>query len=156
MWQIAWMWSLIPTGALYWVINLLLVVGVAGTAASWLAKWIPFVAAYRGPVQLVGIICLVLGVYFKGGYSVEQSWRDRVAKLEEQIKASEIKSKVANQKLDIAIKEKNQAVKDKQKSTQIRIQQQSQRIDAECKLDREAIEILNDSARDIATAKAKK
>jgi hypothetical protein len=67
-----------------------------------------------------------------------------------------ISREVANQKLDTAIKEKNQAVKDKQKSTQIRIQQQSQRIDAECKLDREAIEILNDSARDIATAKAKK
>jgi hypothetical protein len=156
MWQIQWMWSLIPIGVLHWIINLLLVIGVIGTAASWIAKWIPFVASYRGPVQLIGIICLVLGVYFKGGYSVEQAWRDKVAKLEEQVRASEVKSKAANRQLDVAIKEKNQAIKDKQKSTQSRIQQQSQRIDSECKVDSEVIEILNDSARDIARTKAKK
>lgn len=153
MWQLSYLWTLVPTVAITWVVNGLIVVGIVGVCAAWFAKWIPFVSAYRGPVQLVGIVCLVLGVYMKGGADVEIRQRNEVAELEAKVKVSEQKSKEANTKLDDAIKEKNKAIKDVQIVIKDRISKSSEKMDAVCKVDAEAISILNDAAKNVKGAK---
>jgi len=153
MWQMAWMWSLIPTSVLYWVINLLIVAGLVGIAAGWIGKWIPFVNTYAGPAKIVGIILLVLGVYFKGGYSVEIAYRAEAERLQKLVEESEKKSEQANIDLVQAVKDREAAVKNQKVVIQERIKIVKQKIDADCRVDIEAIDILNDSAK---TIKAKK
>ena len=147
MWQLAYLWSLVPDWLITILVNGLIIAGLVGISASWIARWVPYFNLYRGPIQAIGVVCLVLGVYFKGGYSVEMAWRDRVAKLEEQVRISEAKSKQANQDLDRAIKEKKKTAKEVQVVIQERIREVEKKIDAECKVDPSAIEILNDSAK---------
>jgi hypothetical protein len=150
------MWSLIPTSVLNWIINLMLVAGVTGLFAAWIGRWIPFYGRYAVVLKPIGIVLLLLGVYMKGGYSNEMAWRGKVEELEAKIKVSEQKSKEANTKLSTAVKEKNKAINDNKYIILNRLKKDAAKIDKECRLDPVAVEILNDAAKDVTKAKAKK
>ena len=79
----------LPDAVILWFCNILLVVGVVLTAIAFFIKSIPLVNQYRVPAQVLGIALLVLGVYFRGGYSVEQQWRERVAAVEARLAEAE-------------------------------------------------------------------
>jgi hypothetical protein len=149
MWQFATMWSMLPAGITHWIVNLMLLAGAVGLAASWVGRWIPFFDAYARLLKPIGIVLLLCGVYFKGGEAVNDAWRDRIADLEAKIAVSEAKSKDANVKLSSAIKEKNQAIQESKTVVQTKLKRDAVKIDAECKLDPTAVEILNESARDV-------
>jgi hypothetical protein len=148
MWQIAWMWSLIPTGVLYWIINLVILAGAAGVIAGWIGRWIPFFSAYARLLKPIGIVLLVLGVWMRGGYDTEMAWRAKVEALEAKVKESEQKSRDANSKLASAVKEKDRAIAGAVAATRGTIQQQAVKIDQECKLDPTVVPLLNDVAKD--------
>ena len=102
---------------------------------------------YSSLIKTVGIVLLVAGVWFRGGYDNEMLWRAKVADLEAKIAISEQQSKEANTKLDAAIKEKVKAVKEVQVVIQDRIRQSATKIDSMCTVDNSVIFILNDAAR---------
>jgi len=87
-----------------------------------------------------------LGIYMKGGYSNEMSWRAKVDALEAKIKVSEQQSRDANAKLSTVVKEKNKAIQDNKYIVLGHIKQNADKIDRECRLDSEAVKILNESA----------
>ena len=153
MWQIAWMWSLIPTGVLYWIINLIILAGAFGVIAGWIGRWIPFFSAYARLLKPIGIILLVLGVWMRGGYDTEMAWRAKVEALEAKVKESEQKSRDANSKLASAVKEKDRAIAGAVAVTRGAIKQQAVKIDQECKLDPTVVPLLNDVAKDPTKAK---
>jgi hypothetical protein len=153
MWQFATMWSILPAGLTHWIVNLMLLAGAVGLLASWIGRWIPFFDAYARLLKPVGIVLLLGGVYFKGGEATNDAWRNKIADLEAKIAVSEAKSKDANIKLSTAVKEKNQAIQESKTVIQSRLKRDAVKIDAECKLDPEAVEILNESARDVRKAK---
>ena len=151
MWQFQWMLSLIPDSMLFWIYSTFLGAGLILYFGSMLFnyfpfKYIPFVGQYPRLAKFFGIVFTVLGVYLFGGYAVEMSWRDKVHKLEEKIKESEAKSAEANTKLESAIKEKNAVVKNNLNRLRGQIRQDAAKIDAECRVPREAVEILNKAA----------
>ena len=147
------MLSFLPDSFLIWAINIILLLGVVGTVASilfkFLIQFLPSVIPFRLLLQVVSAILLVLGVYLKGGYAVEAEWRARVAELEAKIAVAEQQSKDANVQLQEVMKQKNKVVKEKQIVIQTKIKEVEKRIDAECKVDSEAVKLLNESARSI-------
>jgi flagellar biosynthesis component FlhA len=107
------MLDLIPDAVLsgfYWA---MIVAGITGILAGWLGKWIPFYGNYVKILQPVGIILLVLGVWLRGGYDTEMAWRDKVAKLEEQVKVAEQKSQETNTVVQEKIVEKTKIVRER-------------------------------------------
>jgi hypothetical protein len=156
MWQFATIWTLLPTGVTHWIVNLMLLAGVIGLAAGWIGRWIPPVALYSQFLKPLGIVLLVAGVYLKGGEANNDMWLAKIADLEAKIAVTEAKSKDANTKLSTAVKEKNQAIQETKVAIQSRLSRDAVKIDAECRLDSQVVEILNDSARDIPRAKANK
>ncbi len=111
--QIGWMISLIPDAVLsgfYWAI---IVAGLTGVLAGWLGKWIPFYGNYVRFLQPIGVVLLVLGVWLRGGYDTEMAWRDKVAKLEEQVKIAEQKSQEVNTVVEQQVVEKTKVIKGK-------------------------------------------
>ena len=84
---------LLPDTVILWVCNGLLLVGIALTVLAFFIKSIPFINQYRIPAQIQGIVLLVSGVYFRGGYAVEQEWRERVALVQAKVVAAEQLSK---------------------------------------------------------------
>ena len=153
MWQFATMWSMLPAGLTHWIVNLMLLTGAVGLLASWIGRWIPFFDAYARLLKPIGIVLLLGGVYFKGGEATNDAWRNKIADLEAKIAVSEAKSKDANVKLSTAVKEKNQAIQESKTVVQAKLKRDAVKIDAECQLDPAAVEILNESARDVKKAK---
>ena len=153
MWQIAWMWSLIPSSVLYWIINLIIIVGLIGVSAGWLAGLIPWFSVYGRFIKPFGIILLVLGVWMRGGYDTEMAWRAKVEALEAKVKESEQRSRDANSKLSTAVKEKDRAIASAVAATRGTIKQDAVKIDKECKLDPEVVPLLNQLATDPTKAK---
>ena len=142
--------SWLPDALLWWIINLILLVGVLGTAASILFKYViryvPTLIPYRLILQIVSVLVLILGVYLRGGLAVEREWRARVAELEGKVAIAEQQSKDANVKLEETVKEKNKVIKEKQIVVQTKIKEVTKVIDAECKVAPDVITILNDAA----------
>ena len=56
---------------------------------------------------------MVLGVWLRGGYDTEMAWRDKVAKLEEQVKIAEQKSQETNTVIQEKVVEKTKVIKGK-------------------------------------------
>lgn len=142
-----WVLHFLPDSLLNWIINFILFAGVLGTVAGFFINFIPLVSQYRRPIQIVSIVLLVLGVYFKGGYSVEMEWRARVAELEAKIKESEAVSKEANIVIQTKIVKQVERVRDVQYVTKEAIKDQANVIDANCKVVPVAIDIINAAAR---------
>lgn len=147
MWQIYWMISLIPLGVLNWIVNITILAGITGLFAGWFGKWIPFYGNYAKVLKPIGVLLLCVGLFFKGGLANEAAWRAKVADLEEQVKVSEEKSKEVNVQIKTKIVERVKVVKDTKVVIQERIVKEKELIDKDCKVAPEAINILNDSAR---------
>ena len=147
MWQFQWMISLIPDSILIWFINILLVVGLAGTVVSFFIKFIPFVNQYKLPIQIASVILLVAGVYFKGGYATEMAWRDKVKDAEERAAIAEQKAQETNTVIQTKIIEKVKVVKEIQVVNQERIVKEKEYIDKDCKVPQVAVDIHNDAAK---------
>jgi len=59
----------------------------------------PLLWQYQLPFKILGIALLTLGVYFRGGYAVEETWRERVAEVEAKLKVAEAQSAKENVKI---------------------------------------------------------
>jgi hypothetical protein len=147
MWQLAFLWNLVPTWLITIIVNGLIVVGLVGVSAAWIARWVPYFNLYRGPIQLVGIVCLLLGVYFKGGADVERSWRERVAEIEARVAIAEKQSIEANKKLSDQLQQNKKLTQEVKNANQASIRANAEKINAECRVPDVAIELLNSASQ---------
>jgi hypothetical protein len=147
MWLLSLAWSIIPDGFIVWVINAVLLTGLVATLASFFIKFIPFVNSYKLPIQILGIVLLAIGLFFKGGYATEMMWRDRVAAMEEKVAAAEVKSAKINTVIQKVYVDKVKVVKDTQYVIQERIKEVEKLIDKDCRVAPEAVDIHNDAAK---------
>ena len=83
--QLFWIWSLLPSGVITWLNNIIIIVGVVGASAGFLGRWIPFFSDYARFLRPLGIVLLVGGVYLKGGEANNDMWLARVAELEAKV-----------------------------------------------------------------------
>jgi hypothetical protein len=61
---------------------------------------LPALAPWHLLLQIISIVLLIGGVYFKGGYDTEDSWRAKVKEAEEKVAEAEQKAKDANIELE--------------------------------------------------------
>ncbi len=147
MWQLAVLWSLVPDWLITILVNGLIIAGLVGISASWIARWVPYFNMYRGPIQVIGVVCLVLGVYFKGGADVERSWRERVKDLEARVAIAEKQSAEANKKLSDQLSQNKKLTQEVKNANQAAIRANASKIDAECRVPDVAIELLNSASQ---------
>jgi hypothetical protein len=147
MWQLAFLWSLIPDWLITVLVNGLVIVGLIGISASWIARWVPYFNMYRGPIQLIGVVCLVLGVYFKGGADVERAWRERVAEIEAKVATAEKQSREANQKLIDQLQQNKKLTQEVKNANQASIRANAEKINAECRVPDVAIGLHNSASQ---------
>lgn len=145
--------NFIPDILLSFFVNAILILGVVGTIASSMFRlviqYVPTLIPYRTAIQVVSVLLLVVGVYFKGGIAVEQKWRDRVRELEEKVAAAEVQSKATNEKIVTVYKDRVKVVTEQQVVIQEKIKEVQVTIDAQCKVTADTIDILNNSAKGV-------
>lgn len=106
MWQITWMLSLLPN----WFWTLVLIGGLLAVIAAWILKFIPFVSNYRLPIQVGGVLALLLGVYFQGVIANEEKYKTEHLRLEALVKKQELEFKNINDELIVARQERDRAI----------------------------------------------
>jgi len=142
-----WVLTLMPDTFIVWFVNILLLLGVIGIVVSFFVKFIPIVNTYRLPIQIGSVIVLMCGIYLQGGIDTEQKWRERVAEEEAKRAEDEEKYKKTNTIIKTKSVEKVKHVKDVQVVVQEKIVEKEKIIDAECKVAPEAVDILNEAAK---------
>ena len=113
MWQFQWAISLIPDAMLNWIYWVIIAVGLTGVLAGWVGKFVPFYGNYVKILQPIGIVLLILGVWLRGGYDVEMSWRAKVADVEAKIAIAEKQSQETNTVIEQKVVEKTKVIKGK-------------------------------------------
>lgn len=148
MWHFQWMLSLIPDSFFIWITYALMGIGLTLYILSKLVSWIPLIKQYKLPVELLGLVVLIVGTYLFGGYGVEMSWRAKVAELQDKIKIAEEKSQEVKIKIQERIVYKTKVVKEKETVYVDRITEIAKEVDAKCEVDPRIIETINNAAED--------
>ncbi len=138
-----WMLHLLPDSVLFWAINIVLIVGIVAMTLGFFVKFLPPIRHYKLPLQILGMVLLISGVYFKGGYSTEIDWRERVAEMEKKVAAAEEKSRLASSQIETKIVTQIKIIKQNVGTTKIILQKNKQVIDKECTVNDTAFTLYN-------------
>jgi hypothetical protein len=153
-----WMMSFVPDSVLLYVINTVLLVGAVGSFLTFFAlnrilRWFPAIAPYYLILQIISAVLLVGGIYLKGGYGVEMSWRERVKEAEAKVAAVEEQSKEINKQLEAERKKKQQVKVEYYNTVKTEIKEVEKLIDGKCELDPKVTELHNKAATNPEKAK---
>ena len=147
-----WILHFLPTALILWICNIILLAGILLTTVAFFIKRIPIINQYRIPAQVLGIALLVAGVYWRGGYAIEQEWRERVAAVEAKVAAAEAQSKEVNTKIVTKVVTKTQVIRTRGADIVKYVDREVVKYDTkfapggECEIPREFIKALNDAA----------
>ena len=130
-----------------WVFHLTVLIGIGGVLASWVLTFVPFVMTYRLPIQVVSIIVLVFGIYAEGGLSNQQKWELRVSEAEKKVLIAEAKAEELTRKLTEIILKNEKDIKEITTNNLTQLRSISAKIDKQCTVDSDAINILNNAAK---------
>ena len=138
-----WFLSFIPDWILQWAIHGLVIFGLVLTFIGSIVKFIPVIQPYALVGRQLGIVLLVIGVFFEGGYATEMSYRARIAEMQAKIKEAEVKSAKANEKLAAEVSKNKELIREKVNKNAKDIEAKREAINAECKLSDDAWVLYN-------------
>ena len=131
-----------------WIFHAVLVVGVMAMAVSFVLRFIPFVTAYRLPIQAVGLVLIVLGVWFEGAMSNEAAWQARVHEMEQKVATAEVKSAQENVRIVTQVVTRIQTIKDTTNANTRYLETQvAQDLDRECTLTNASVMLHNSASQ---------
>ena len=113
-----WLLSFLPDTLLMYIVNIVLIAGVISFILAFfvlhkILNKIPMLSKYALAFQIVSAVLLTAGIYFKGGYTTEMMWRDRVKELEAKVAAAEVESKKENVVIQEKIVKQKEYIKGK-------------------------------------------
>jgi len=146
-----WLLHFLPDSFLAFIVNAVLVLGVLGTILTFfvinpILRWFPPLSKYVTMAQVVSLVVLTAGVYFKGGYSTEMMWRERVAEMEARVAQAELQSKEANVALDKKSAEKVRVIKGREVVVKQYIDREVAKYNDKCDIPRAFVDAHNQSA----------
>lgn len=147
-----WILHFLPTALILWICNTVLLAGILLTTVAFFIKLIPIINQYRIPAQVLGIALLVVGVYWRGGYAIEQEWRERLAAVEAKVAAAEAQSREVNTKIVTKVVTKTQVIRTRGADIVKYVDREIIKYDTkfapggECEIPQEFIKALNDAA----------
>ena len=146
-----------------WIINFipnfyyyLTMLGVLLLLASWALKIVPLIRTYALPIQIVGLIMTLAGVYWMGGVAVEREWQARVKEVEARLAKAEAKSAKANTRIVTKVITKTQIIRDKSQARTNYIEREVTKYDAKCEIPDEAMKALNAAVKNEEVKEDKK
>lgn len=102
-----WILDLIPT----WIWTLLLTAGCSALLAARVLKFIPVISLYKLPIQIGGILAIIVSIWFLGSASNEEKWQARVKEVEAKLAKAEAKSQEENIKIITKVVKKLELVR---------------------------------------------
>lgn len=141
-----WFLSLLPTSIINFALNAILVIGIFSILLSIMVTY-RFTNPVLGKfVQWFGVALLVLGLYFRGAYDSEMSWRTKVAIAEKRVEELQAISAKENVKIVEKVVNKTQVIKQKSKDIVQFVDREVVKYDNICVIPKEVIEAHNQAA----------
>jgi hypothetical protein len=108
-----WLITFLPDAMVALVIYTIIIAGAGLLIASGLTRWFPVVAAYRTPMQIMGIVIFSFGIYLQGARANEAVWQQRVQDLEAKVARAEAASAQATVQIVEKVVNKTRVVREK-------------------------------------------
>jgi hypothetical protein len=121
-------------------------VGIALTIAGFFAHRIPVIWQYQLPFRVLGIALLTAGVYFRGGYSIETAWRERVAEVEAKLKIAQEQSATENTRIETRVVNRTQLIRERGEEITKYVDREVVKYDSQCVIPPQFIEAHNRAA----------
>lgn len=146
-----WLLHFLPDSLLAFIVDATLIAGVLATILTCfllkhVIRLVPTLAPHVRIAQIASVVVLLAGVYFKGGYSSEMAWRERVREMEARVAQAQAESQAANDKLNTAGKEKVKVIREKGVIIKQYIDREVARYDNQCVIPREVVRAHNAAA----------
>jgi len=142
MWILSWL----PE----FVFHLILTIGLLGLISSFLLGLIPFVNTYKIPIQIVSILLLVIGIWFEGVICTNKAWEQKVSQLELKLAQAEKLSSDLNTQLVEQMFENEKKLIELVNENKKYLNSVRVKVDNECKIGPEVINLHNSSAKNKA------
>jgi hypothetical protein len=147
-----WLLHLLPDAFLEFIVNTVLIIGAVSCFFSFfvinrILRYFPPLAKYYHVAQIASLVIFVAGVYFKGGYTTEMLWREKVAEAQKEVEEANQRADKINKDLDIERKKKQKTRTEYAITVQERIVEKEKVINADCRVNPDAVQIVNDAAR---------
>jgi hypothetical protein len=140
-----WILNFLPN----WIFHLTLIAGILVLLSSWLLSAIPFIKSYGLPLQVLGIILVVLGVWYEGGISKDNEWKIKVSELEIKVAQAEAMSAEINTKIVTKYITRTKVIEKQGDVIKEYIEKEVAISDAACKIPQSAITAHDASAAGI-------
>jgi len=141
-----WILHFLPDSLILWFTNILLMVGIVLTIAGFFAHRIPVIWQYQLPFRVLGIALLTAGVYFRGGYAIEVTWRERVAEVEARLKLAQEQSAVENTRIETKVINRTQLIRERGEEITKYVDREVVKYDSQCVIPPQFIEAHNRAA----------
>lgn len=141
-----WILSVIPDAWMQSVLHGIIILSLVGFIAGLFLKKIPFIQQYGIIIVSVSFILLLGGIYFEGSYNTEKKWTERVAEMQEQVRAAEAKSAKVNTVVVEKIIVKKQIIKQKGAEIIKYVDREIVKYDNICPVPAEVVKALNAAA----------
>ena len=153
-----WLLHFLPDTFLQFVVDAVLITGIVSTVLfcflfNKILRFFPPLSAHYKVLQISSLVILVSGVYFKGGYTTEMLWREKVKEVEVKLAAAEAESKKENVKIVERVVKKIEVVQRRGKDIVQYVDREVTKYDNTCIVPKEFIKAHNDAA---AAAEVKK
>ena len=146
--QLVWMFSLLPDSIFVMLTYAIFVLGLLLYIASKMVQWIPIMAQYRIPAELVGVLCLCIGAYFFGWRGNEEHWLAKIKELEQKVAIAESRSREVNTVIETKIVTKIKVIKETVYANKEIIREVAgAQLDSQCSLPQSSVVLLNSASR---------
>jgi len=106
----------------------------------------PAVQPYSAAIKPAGILMTILGIFMYGGAGVSEIYQTQIQELEKRIAVADQKSIDVTAAVEEKTEEKIKVINHDRIVYRDRIKEVEKIIDTECKIDKPALDILNDAA----------
>lgn len=153
-----WLLSFLPDTLLMYIVNIVLIAGIVSFFLAFfvlhkILNKIPMLSKYALMFQIVSAILLAAGIYFKGGYTTEMMWRERVKEVEAKIAVVEQQSQTLNAQLEEERKKKQKVKIEYYNTVKTEIKEVEKVINGKCEVDPKVNELHNKAATNPEKAK---
>lgn len=146
-----WLLHFLPDAFLAFVVDAVLIAGIISTLLTcfflkYVIRLIPALSPHVRIAQIISVAVLLSGVYFRGGYSSEMAWRERVREVEEKLALAEKQSQAATEQLEKKSQQKVRVIQGRQVVVKQYIDREVTRYDSQCVIPQPFIRAHNDAA----------
>jgi hypothetical protein len=141
-----WILHFLPDSLINLIAWLILLAGIAGFVASKAVRWLPMLGQYKLPLELGGVVVIAMGSYLMGGVSNEQTWRARVAEVEQRMAKAEAQAAKENVRIIEKVVVKTEQVRERGQDIVQYIDREVVKYDAQCKIPKEFVDAINRAA----------